>query len=267
MHRIKITILLWVLLGGIASSEDVTASDTHPWNGEVRVHGALRAMFHEGQTGVMVTLDEMLPNPDLYAVGALADLSGEITIVGGKLFLAYPLGAEETRTETLSRSDAGATLLVVAEVPAWRGVSTEKAIRFEELDEEIGRLASAAGMSLEARFPFLLQGDFEDLRWHVIDGRRLSDGGTSHEDHLAAAVGGEYDRVSATLVGFYSSRDQGVFTHKGSRTHLHCVVDDPLLTGHVDHVVIPAGTTIRFPAGEGERLDQALQTDGAARQH
>lgn len=264
MHRILITILPWVLLGCAASGGDATASKNRSWNGGVQVRGALRAMFHEGQTGAMVTLDKMLPNPDLYAVGALADLSGEITIVGGKVFLAYPQGSDETRTETTSRSDAGATLLVAADVPAWHGVSTEKAIRFEELDDEIGRLATIAGMSLEARFPFLLQGDFEDLQWHVIDGRRLSDGGTSHEDHLAAAVKGKQDRASATLVGFYSSRDQGVFTHMGSKTHIHCVVDDPLSTGHVDHVVIPAGTTVKFPAGGGERPNTAMRRTGSA---
>jgi hypothetical protein len=66
MQRILITILACLLL--------VCAVN----GGEVQVHSALRAMFHEGQTGTMVTLDTMLPNPDLYAVGALADLSKQL---------------------------------------------------------------------------------------------------------------------------------------------------------------------------------------------
>jgi acetolactate decarboxylase len=169
------------------------------------------------------------------------------------VYLAFPEGAEHVRNETTAQSDAGAALLVSAEVPAWRRVSTDRPIRFDELDEEIARLAAAAGMSVDARFPFLLEGDFEDLQWHVIDGRRLAGGGTSHEDHLRAAVKGSLDRAAARLVGFYSPRDQGVFTHMGSRTHIHCVVDDPLCTGHVDHVVVPSGTVIRFPLGGDER--------------
>ena len=253
MQRILITILLCLLLGCAPSGSDSTAKNARSWDGEVRVHGALRAMFHEGQTGAMVTLDAMLPNTDLYAVGALADLSGEITVIGGKVYLSYPEGAENTRTETTSRTNVGATLLVATEVPAWHSATIENSIRFEELDEAIGKLAASAGMNLDERFPFLFEGDFEDLQWHVIDGSRLAAGGTSHQDHLAASTQARLDRASATLVGFYSAGDQGVFTHMGSKTHIHCVLDRPLASGHVDSVTIPAGTVVKFPAGGNER--------------
>ena len=253
MQRILITILACLLLGGAANGNDSTTKNDLTWDGEVRVHGALRAMFHEGQTGAIVTLDAIVPNPDLYAVGALAELGGEITIVGGKTYLSYPEGADKTRTEMISRTNVGAALLVAAEVPAWHSMTTERSIRFEELEEAIAELATSAGMSLDERFPFLLEGDFEDLQWHVIDGSRLVSGGTSHEDHLEASTQVRLDRTSATLVGFYSSGDQGVFTHMGARTHIHCVLEEPLATGHVDHVTVPAGTTVKFPVGGSER--------------
>lgn len=256
MQRILITILPWLLLG--------CAGSARFWDGEVRVHGALRAMFHEGQTGSTVALDALLPNADLYAVGALADLSGEITVIGGKAYLSYPEGAENARTETTFRTSAGATLLVAARVPAWQSVSIENSIRFEELDDAIANLAASAGMDLDQRFPFLLEGDFEDLQWHVIDGNRLAAGGTSHQDHLAASTQARLDQASATLVGFYSAGDQGVFTHMGSKTHIHCVLEEPLTTGHVDHVTIPVGTTIKFPAGGNERPNKPMQTAGAS---
>ncbi len=249
MQRILITILACLLSGCAATRNDSTAGNGRTWDGEVRVYGALRAMFHEGQTGAMVTLDAMLPNPDLYAVGALADLGGEITIVGGTTYLSYPEGADKTRTETTSRANAGAALLVTTEVPAWQSMTTERSIRFEELEEAIAELATSAGMSLDERFPFLLEGDFEDLQWHVIDGSRLVSGGTSHRDHLEASTQARLDRTSATLIGFYSAGDQGVFTHMGARTHIHCVIKEPLATGHVDHVTIPAGTMVKFPVG------------------
>lgn len=212
----------------------------------LKVYGALRAMFHKGQTGTMVTLDKLLPNPNLYAVGALTDLSGEVTIVAGKVFLSYPNG-KKVRTVVPSKSRAAATLLVTTSVPAWRSFTTKKAIAFKDIDEAIGKLAVAAGMKLDHRFPFLLEGDFTDLQWHVIDGTRLKKNSTSHKDHLEAAVQVKQKRASAVLIGFYSKTDQGIFTHMGSRTHIHCVTEKPVATGHVDHVIIPAGTTIKFP--------------------
>jgi alpha-acetolactate decarboxylase len=250
MRRILGPFLSCLLICGCGGKGgDSTAESTRTWNGEVQVYGTLRGMFHAGQTGAQVTLDTVLPNPDLYAVGALADLSGEITVIAGSAYLSYPEGADSTRTEMLSASGAGAALLVTAEVPRWRTVTAREPIRFEALDEAIGKLAVSAGMSPDARFPFLMEGDFENLQWHVIDGKRLAAGETSHQDHLQAAVQVARQRASARLVGFYSQNDQGVFTHMGSRTHLHCVLEGPLAAGHVDHVDIPAGTKVKFPEG------------------
>lgn len=229
------------------------ADEPHGWDGEVQAYGALRAMFHDGQTGAMLPLNDLLPNQELYAVGALADLAGEITVVGGKTYLSYPADTDATRTESVLESDAAATLLVVSAVPTWQTYVTERAIGFEELGEEIEKLATAAGMNLDRRFPFLIEGELEDLEWHVIDGRRLTEGGESHQDHLAAAVKTKLDRSSATLIGFYSNSDQGVFTHMGSMIHVHCTVDEPLSSGHVDHVTLPVGTTVKFPSMGDER--------------
>ena len=250
----RLAALLWcsLWLGGCSATGDARA-----WDGRVEVHGALRAMFHEGRTGAEVRLDSLLPNPDLYGVGALSELSGEVTVIGGRAFLCSPAGEFGMRTETSLRPHAAAALFVAASVPSWLSFVTERAIPFEQLDEEIARLASAAGMSSDQRFPFLVEGAFENLEWHVIDGRRLQEGASSHTDHLAAAVHARRDRTRALLVGFYSKKDQGIFTHMGSSTHVHCVVEDPVSAGHVDHVDIPAGTTIRFP----ERRERAHSSD------
>ncbi len=216
--------------------------------GELQVHGALRSMFHQGQTGTMVTLDKLLPNPNLYAVGALTELSGEITILGGTAYLSYPEDDRTARTEALTESSAGATLLVSTEVREWVHTTTQQTIAFADLDEAIVKLAFGAGFAREDRFPFLLEGDFESLAWHVIDGTRLTSGGTSHEDHLAASVQDRREFAPAKIIGFYSPRDQTIFTHHDSTTHMHCVLDGPLATGHVDHVVVPAGTLVSFPS-------------------
>jgi acetolactate decarboxylase len=261
------TILSCLILSGCAaSSGQPVATRALAWDRNVRVYGALRAIMHEGKTGANVTIAALLPNPDLYALGALADLSGEVTIVGGKVYLSYPGEGNATRTETMNQTDAAATLLVVSGVPAWHGIVTARAIAFEELDGEIAKIATAAGMSLDERFPFLMQGEFEDLRWHVVDGRRLPAGSATHQDHQAAAAKVKLDRASATLLGFYSEIDQGVFTHMGSKTHIHCTLDDPLSTGHVDHVTIPAGTRIQFPViGTAGPLQASQRTCSSAR--
>jgi len=96
--------------------------------------------------------------------------------------------------------------------------------------------------------PFVMTGRMADLRWHTIDGRRLVPGAGGHDAHANAAIREERAETSASLVGFYSDAHEGVFTHRGKRTHVHVVVREPLASGHVDHVVVPAGATLRLPA-------------------
>jgi len=216
--------------------------------GEITVYGTLREMMHQGRTDARVTLDALLPDPALVAVGALADLAGEITVVGGTAYLSYPDGDSKVRTEVSTAPVAGAALLVASQVPAWTNVRTEEPILFEDLDDAVARLAARAGVGNRKRFPFMMTGDLEDLRWHVVDSRRLPEGPSTHEDHQAASVRAAVKNGPATLIGFYSGHDQGIFTHMNSKTHVHCVVDEPLSSGHVDHVVIPAGTIVSFPA-------------------
>lgn len=245
-HILRAAGAFCLLVGSLSTSGRAATRNTPAWDGTVRVDGALRAMFHEGRTGAVVSLESVLPGATRYGVGALADLAGEITIVAGKAYMSTPDG-EIARTTMVSASRAGATLLVTADVPRWQRVVLEEPIDFADLDDAIGRLAQAAGMDLETRFPFVLEGTFENLEWHVVDGSRLAAGGSSHQDHLAAAVRARRDRTTATLIGFYSQHDERVFTHMGSKTHVHCVVTDPVAAGHVDRVRVPAGATVMFP--------------------
>ncbi len=253
-RRAVVLFLSWALFGCTAGGQEPRARGTRGWSGRVRVYGSLREILHQGRTGATVTLAELLPDSDLYALGALAGLAGEITIIGGRAYLSYAEDARRTRTEVTSRSDAAAALLVAARVTLWRKVVTRNTIRFEDLDDAIGRLAVSVGLDPEHRFPFLLEGTFVDLRWHVIDGRRLAGRRSSHAGHLAASIRGHRERASAVLLGFYSLTDQGTFTHRGSHIHLHCVLAREPAAGHVDHVTLPPGTIVEFPrepAGAG----------------
>jgi alpha-acetolactate decarboxylase len=238
--------LLWISVGLTVVGLVFAATPT------IRCYGSLRAMYHEGQTAETVRLADLLPDTSLYAVGALTGLTGEVTVVGGKAYLSYPAGEKETRTESTTSPTVGATLLVTADVAGWREVKTERAIPFEELDTAIAALAAQAGIPKGEKFPFLVEGEVEALEWHVIDGKRLAPGASGHQAHLDASVRESAKRSRATLVGFYSESDEGVFTHAGSKTHVHCVVAQPLSSGHVDHVAIPAGTTIKLPIRAGE---------------
>jgi acetolactate decarboxylase len=150
---------------------------------------------------------------------------------------------------TTSRTSAApAALLIAARVPAWREVSIEESIPFDSLDTRIAALAAGAGVDVGAPFAFVIEGPLSRLEWHVVDGRRLVPGATGHAAHLAASVRRSLEHASAGLIGIYSSSHEGVITHFGAFTHVHAVIPAAQASGHVDHVVVEPGATLRVPA-------------------
>jgi len=215
---------------------------------EVRVWGALHRMVMENDRSASVSLADLTPDSTLYALGAAAGLDGEITVAGGDVWRATP-GEGDTATTVVSRtSDAQAALLVAAHVTQWRSIPIEAPIPFDSLDARIAALAEAAGLDTRTAFPFLIEGPLADLHWHVVDGRRIPPGVTSHAAHREASVQRVRERATARLLGFYSTAHEGVFTHRGARTHVHAMLADVPASGHVDHVVIEPGATFRVPA-------------------
>ncbi len=245
MKSIALT-LTALTLGACAGAPTESDRVQSTWTSDIEVYGALKAMFHQGQTQSMVNLAGLNKFPNLYAVGALADLNGEVTALDGQFYLSYPEGKLGRSIAPTSTTD-GATLLVTATVREWVGLPTPSEIRFDELDQKIASLAATVGLESNQRFPFRIDAEVEDLQYHIIDGSKLKEGGTSHQDHLAASIQIDAGTTRARLIGFYSQHDERVFTHMGSATHVHCVIEEPLATGHVDHVTIPKGTVILFP--------------------
>lgn len=233
------------------AKENDVASNTPapptPGEAPVRTYGALRAMMHDGATAAQVELAAVL-GPNAYAVGALSELRGEVTIVDGRAYIAYPGEGDDIKVEEVTSSAEAAALLVSSTVAEWQTVKASEEIPFEKLDAAIEKLAQELGIDTSERFTVRIEGGLADVQWHVIDGAKATpDTVHSHEGHRRMAVRGELAESRGTLIGFFSKNDQGVFTHMGSNTHLHVVDVERGVSGHVDSVRIRQGASLSFP--------------------
>jgi len=197
----------------------------------IEVHGALRELMHGGSTEGRVAVADVV-TPTSVAVGALAGLRGEVTILDGVVHTSRV----EAGSVVAGRGpgDQRAALLVSATVPAWRVVPITDPIAADDLERRVGELlrdASAADPT-----PFVIEGSFPILDWHVVDG-----------PHQHGAPSGVIRATpgAALLVGFYSTKHEGTFTHMGQTTHVHVIAGGE--TGHVDRVAIDAGAHLRVP--------------------
>lgn len=237
--------VLLLLLLGACRREPAPVAALVPFAPELRVWGALRGIMHEGKTGPQVTLASAL-QPHTYGVGALSALAGEITVVDGTAFVSRPAAGGAIVVE--KNPTAEATLLVLATVPAWKRVPLEARIESGQLDERIEALARQAAMDVGRPFPVLIEG-VVNARWHVLGGAGEPGGhGGDHAAHLRNAVTGKLTGSRALLVGFFSRQHEGVFTHMGERTHFHLLSEDRKIMGHIDELVVHAGSVLQLPA-------------------
>jgi acetolactate decarboxylase len=213
---------------------------------EPKTFGMLHEVMMMGKTDPKVTLSE-LPQKHLYAVGALSGLRGEVAVIDGVTWLAYGSPDGRIKVETRKGSDEKATLLVASTVSRWQRVTLAEDVPFSKLDAAIEALAKSKGVDVGRAFPVMVEGSFVDIHWHVLKGAPPGGGGHSHGAHHEMAISRISAQGKGTLVGFFSTKHQGVFTHMGSNTHFHVVLPKEKITGHVDSVGLEKGNTVLLP--------------------
>lgn len=210
----------------------------------VKYAGAIKNFIQDGDLSAQASLDTLDP-VDLYGLGVLENLEGEIIILDGRPYLSRKIDGKIVLEESY---DAKASLLVYARVPEWSNhevkVSINSMIELESLVEET---AIRSGVNIEKPFPFMVRGKMANFQWHVID---WPEGNTelTYQKHLdAVAKKMEKDR-EVTLLGFYSRHHKGVFTPFTSEVHIHVLSDDYELAGHLDAVAPGKNFTILLPS-------------------
>jgi acetolactate decarboxylase len=195
--------------------------------------------IHAGATEARLDLADIAGLPHLYALGALAGLRGEITVLDGAPAISTVRDGGIAVDGTFQHQ---ATLLVYAAVDRWREIPIPAALGSrEELEAFIGKAAAEAGLSREAPFPFLLRGAPAAVEFHVVNKQEGAAG--TPPLHAKFTLTGQ----AVEALGFYSERHQGELTHMGERTHIHARTPDLAQAGHVDALRGVGGMTLLLP--------------------
>ena len=185
--------------------------------------GALKNIMHQGDLRSTANLDT-LSIKGIYAVGALDSLSGEILIMNGIPYISTVVDQEDTVYQNAS---ADAVLVVHTRVSQWLDVDWSGV----DLEEELKEVFSENGIA--EPFPFILEGSFPQLEYHVINYDPMKD---DLSDHKKEAFKSNLANKEVTVLGFYSTQHKGVFTHHDSNVHMHVIDNSMTKMGHVDAI-------------------------------
>lgn len=212
----------------------------------VKSYGKYKRMIHMKDSTGVVKLTDALSSDHLFAVGAVQHGLGEITVVDGKPYLDY--GDDGIgNSKNVIPSDEQAVLLVTAEVKQWQSIKIPDFLSQDKLFEVILSKAKEHGLDVEKPFPFMLEGGFKELKVHVINGRNPKFAGHGSKEKFFHSAVATKTHQSASVVGFYSASNQGIYTHPGESWHLHAIIKENNASVHVDGIHT-GHTTLRLPA-------------------
>lgn len=211
---------------------------------KVECKGALKNIMHKGDLSANADLLDFENAENLYALGAVENLKGEVLILDGKPFVS---SVKDGTIEISNAFEHKAALFVYATVADWQTVEVPSDITScEKLEAFVEEAAQKAGINAEEPFPLLLEGTAASFAWHVID---WPEGDTehTHKKHVNSGLNGTKENLEVDILGFYSKHHHSIFTHHTTNMHLHVKTKDEQLAGHVDDLTLGAGMVLSLP--------------------
>jgi alpha-acetolactate decarboxylase len=212
------------------------------------MHEVVGEQQHQGR----IALGTLMKKPGFVGVAALEGLRGEVTILDGEVVVTEVTPAGRLAPAKAPR-ERQAALLVGAYVEGWRQQALPGPVAADRFDDAVEAAAKAAGIPTDRPFPFIIEGEFTDVRFHVINGACPIRARMKKETLPAdkAPFEGELQRVSGKVVGVFAKDAVGKITHPATKTHAHLLYRDPegnrWLTGHLEKVAVGGQARIRFP--------------------
>ncbi len=209
---------------------------------EVKTAGALSNIMRKGDFSAHLSLDTV-SRPGLYGLGPAAGLKGELIILDGQVYSSRWDG-KELRSGVNKVSDAA--MLVYSHVKKWDTIRVKAGIRdFAALQLLVEETASSRGIGPYTAFPFMMETEPQLAGFHVIAWKE----GELHsmDNHRAFAMEGSYQSRRLTLLGFYSGRHHGIFTHHSTNMHIHLLEKESGTVGHLDKMVVEGELVIYLP--------------------
>ena len=212
---------------------------------EVKVAGSLMEVMQD-DLSTRIELSTLMEETNLYAIGAMTDLKGEIQILDSKVYNSRQ-GAEGEMLEMDNTYNAGAAMLVYARVPEWVEFEVPKAIlTLKQFDGWLYSTAAKAGHDMSSPLPFILHGFPRKLNWHIINWDPAI-GAHTKQNHINSGIQGVFLEEETDILGFYSRNHKGVFTHHDANMHMHFILDNRKLGGHVDELLLGPYMTVKLP--------------------
>ena len=198
--------------------------------------GAMRNVMWKGELSGKIALDTISNKKNLYGLGPVEFLRGEIIILDGKPYLSTVLS--DSSMQVRETYYIKAPFFGYAHIPSWKASALPDSIQsIPQLEHYLDNLTQ----TISRPFFFRLEGIVETAIIHIVN---LPDGSTvrSPAEAHVGQVNYPLRNEQAVILGFFSTEHKTIFTHHDSFLHMHLISSDKKKMGHLDSVTFKKGS-------------------------
>ena len=227
----KITLLGLAILALISRS-----SKAQQTINEVKIVGEMKNVMWKGQLYGNIKLDTISNKTNLFGLGPVEYLAGEILIIDGKSYKSTVVS--DTTMKVEETYEIKAPFFGYANISKWTEQTLPDSIQsIQQLEQYLDNLTKS---SLRP-FMFKLTGTVEKATIHIVNlpkGSKVSSPDEAHKGQKNYELKNE----ESEIIGFFSTEHKAIFTHHDTYLHMHLMTTDRQKMGHLDEVLLKKGT-------------------------
>jgi acetolactate decarboxylase len=203
---------------------------------EVKIVGQMKNVMWKGQLYGNINLDTIAEKTNLYGLGPIEYLAGEILIINGKSYKSVVVSDSTMIVE--ETYDIKAPFFGYANISKWTDQTLPDSIQtIHQLEEYLDKITKNSPRP----FMFKLSGTVEQATIHIVNlpkGSKVSSPDEAHEGQKNYELKNEQSEI----IGFFSTEHKAILTHHDTYLHMHLITKDRQKMGHLDEVLFKKGT-------------------------
>jgi len=206
----------------------------------VSIVGAMKNVMWKGQLFGSIYLDSLTNKSNLYGLGPVEYLTGEILVINGISYKSTVVSDSTMKVEETYHIKA--PFFAYANIGNWTEQNLPDSIQsLSQLESYLDNLTKF----LLRPFMFKLNGTVDQATIHIVNlpkGSKVSSPKEAHNGQVKYKLKNEQSEI----IGFFSTEHKTIFTHHDTYLHMHLITLDRLKMGHLDEVMFKKGAMRLF---------------------
>lgn len=228
---IKQLAIVLLTIGLLSCNSTPKEKNTETYS-DIKMVGAMKNVMWKGELGGRIDLDTISDKNGLYGLGPVSYLRGELLINNGK---SYVSKVTSDSTMTVEKTfETSAPFLVYGNVTEWDDIELPSDLKtIKDLETFIDNKTT----EFKRPFTFKLIGQVSSAIIHIQnlpEGTKVTSPAEAHQGQTNYTIENE----NVEIIGFFSTKHKGIFTHHDSFLHMHLITKDERKMGHLDELEI-----------------------------